>query len=145
MQSDWGPFQDQHLFSQEQLSQSLLKPFGIQQCVWWQVKFFDVAIRCTLFDVHCTTRELPYTCTTELLSQSDKQLTSHLMDNSVNIVIDGKINSYQVNHSNAVSCQSDQQLLSRSANGWIVKVAEHSFYLIEMRYPSLLVMLTSLS
>ena len=67
------------------------------------------------------------------------------MDNFVNIVIDSKINSYQVNHSNAVSCQSEKQLLSRSANGWIVKVAEHSFYLIEMRYPSLLVMLISLS
>ena len=58
------------------------------------------------------------------------------MDNSVDIVIDSKTNSYQVNHSNAVSCQSDKQLLSGSANGWIVKVAEHSFYLIEMRYPS---------
>ena len=46
---------------------------------------------------------------TELLSQSDKQLTSHLMDNFVNIVIDSKINSYQVNHSNAMSCQSDRQ------------------------------------
>ena len=34
-------------------------------------------------------------------------------------------------------------LLSGSANGWIVKVAENSFYLIEMLYPSLLVMLTS--
>ena len=34
-------------------------------------------------------------------------------------------------------------LLSGSAKGWIVKVAENSFYLIEMLYPSLLVMLTS--
>ena len=145
MQSDWGPFQDPHLFSQEQLSQSLLKPFGLQQCLWWLVKIFDVAIWSAVCDVHCTTWQLHVPYTTEFLSQSDKQLTSHLRDNSVNIVIDSKVNSYQVNHSNAVSCQSDKQLLSRSANGWIVKVAEHSFYLIGMRYPSLLVMLTSLS
>ena len=75
MQSDWGPFQDQHLFSQEQSSQSLLKPFGLQQCLWWQVKIFDVAIWCVVWDVHCTTRELHVpSYTTELASQSDKQL-----------------------------------------------------------------------
>ena len=68
---------------------------------------FDVTIPCAVCDARCTTSELPYT--TELLSQSDKQLTSHLMDNFVNIVIDSKINSYQVNHSNAMSCQSDRQ------------------------------------
>ena len=55
------------------------------------------------------------------------------MDNFVNIVIDSKINSYQVNHLNAVSCQRQTVLLlSGSANGWIVKVAENSFYLIEI-------------
>ena len=68
---------------------------------------FDVTIRCAVCDARCTTSELPYT--TELLSQSDKQLTSHLMDNFISIVIDSKINSYQVNHSNAMSCQSDRQ------------------------------------
>ena len=67
MEKDWNKFQDQHLFSREDLSQSLLKLCGLQKgpllpLFRQQVEItatFDVSALCAVGDVQYKTRTLP--------------------------------------------------------------------------------------
>ena len=66
-QRDEGESQDQHRFRREELSQSLLKLFGLQKGPLLPpfrrlvniTAAVDVAMSCAVRDAHCKTRELP--------------------------------------------------------------------------------------